>query len=108
MLMSRKRISSREASNIAKKRMSTLYKLSVKAADEGNRDRAKRYISMARRISQKTNTPMPKENMYCKRCNMPLSVGKNCRVRLVGGKISITCLECEDINRIPIQKELRE
>ena len=102
--MSRKRISSREASNIAKNRMSALYRLSVKAADDGNNDRAKRYISMARRISQKTNTPMPKENMFCKRCNMPLSPGRNCRVRVMDGKVRITCLECEDIRRIPYDR----
>ncbi len=99
--MSRKRISSRKVSDIAERRMSVLFGLSVKAAENGDAERAKRYIALARRISQRTVTPMPKENMYCKKCNMPLSVGRNCRVRVLGGIVRITCLECGDVRRVP-------
>ena len=99
--MSRKRISSREVSDIAARRMSILFELSRKAAADGNSDRAKRYIILARRISQRTRTPVPGDAMYCKRCNMPLDVGKNCRVRVSDGNVRITCLECGDIRRMP-------
>ncbi len=99
--MSRKRISSRGASDIAERRMSILFGLSRKAAENGDDDRARRYVTLARRIGQRTRTPMPKDMMFCKRCNMPLDVGRNCRVRVMKGSVKITCLECGDIRRVP-------
>ena len=64
-MMSRKRISSRGASSIAVRRMSILFGLSRKALEEGNKDRARRYIVLIKRISQKTNTTIPKEHRFC-------------------------------------------
>lgn len=98
--MSKRRVSSRTVSDIASKRMSTLYRLSEKAEGEGNTVRSGRYMELARRIGQKTKTPFPKEMMFCKRCNMPLSIGTNCRVRLGDGRVRITCMRCGDIRRI--------
>ena len=103
-MMSRKRISSRDASSIAARRMSVLFGLSRKALEEGNRDRAKRYVMLARRIGQRTRTPVPKEHRFCKKCNMPLDVGRNCRVRVMKGTVKITCLECGDIRRMPYNR----
>ena len=100
-MMSRKRISSRNASSIAERRMSILFGLSRKALEDGNRDRAKRYVILARRIGQRTRTPIPEGERYCSKCNIPLDVGKNCRVRVSGGDVRITCLECGDIRRVP-------
>ena len=106
--MSRKRISSRGASDIATRRMSLLFGLSRKALREGKPERARRYVTLARHISQRTNTPLPREETYCKKCNMPLDVGRNCRVRVKDGVIRITCLECGDVRRMPYTKESRE
>ena len=102
--MSRKRISSRGASDIAARRMSLLFSLSRKALNEGKPERARRYVTLARRISQRTNTPLPRDETYCKRCNMPLDVGRNCRVRVMNGNVKITCLECGDIRRMPYNR----
>ena len=102
--MSRKRISSRGASDIAVRRMSLLFGLSRKALADGNPDRARRYVTLARRISQRTNTPIPKEEAYCTRCNLPLDIGRNCRVRVMKGNVKITCLECGDIRRMPYNR----
>ncbi len=102
--MSRKRISSRGASDIAARRMSLLFGLSRKALREGRPERARRYVTLARRISQRTNTPLPRDETYCKRCNMPLDVGRNCRVRVMNGNVKITCLECGDIRRMPYNR----
>ena len=88
--------------------MSILFGLSRKALEEGNKDRARRYIVLIKRISQKTNTTIPKEHRFCKKCNLPLEVGRNCRVRVKDGVIRITCLECGDIRRMPYTKEPRE
>ena len=102
--MSRRRISSHGASDIATRRMSVLFGLSRKALEDGNPDRARRYVTLARRIGQRTRTPMPRGEMYCKRCNMPLDVGRNCRVRVRGGDVRMTCLECGDIRRVPYDR----
>lgn len=102
--MSRKRISSRGASDIAVRRMSLLFGLSRKALADGNPDRARRYVTLARRISQRTNTPIPRDETYCKRCNLPLDAGRNCRVRVMKGNVKITCLECGDIRRMPYNR----
>ena len=102
--MSRRRISSREVSDIATRRMSKLFELSRKALEEGNPDRARRYVTLARRIGQRTRTPIPDGETYCKRCNMPLDAGRNCRIRVMKGNVRITCLECGDIRRMPYNR----
>ena len=107
-MMSRKRISSRDASSIAMGRISVLFGLSRKALEEGNGDRARRYVILARRIGQRTRTPIPKEHRFCKKCNMPLDIGRNCRVRVEDGMVRITCMECGDVKRMPYTKESRE
>ena len=102
--MSRRRIDSRTVSDIASRRMSILFGLSRKALEEGDEDRAKRYVTLARRIGQRTNTPIPAGERYCKRCNLPLEVGRNCRVRVMNGNVKITCLGCGDIRRVPYSR----
>ena len=102
--MSRKRISSRGASDIAVRRMALLFGLSRKALADGNPERARRYVTLARRISQRTNTPIPRDETYCKRCNLPLDAGRNCRVRVMKGNVKITCLGCGDIRRMPYNR----
>ena len=102
--MSRKRISSKEVSRSATERMSVLFGLSRDALRNDDPDRARRYVTLARRISQRTNTPIPRTERYCKRCNMPLDVGRNCRIRVMNGNVRITCLECGDIRRVPYSR----
>lgn len=103
--MSRKRISSRAAGDIASKRISILFDLSYRSARVGDNDRARRYVSLARRIGQKTRTSMPDSEMFCKECNLPLIAGENCRVRIGGGRVRITCLGCGNIRRLPYIRE---
>lgn len=103
--MSKKRLSSRAANKIASERISVLYGLSMEAHRNGNEERSERYIDLARRIGQKTNTPFPKDVMYCKKCNRPLRAGDGCRVRVGDGRVKITCLRCGDVRRIPYGKE---
>lgn len=106
--MSKKRISSRAAGDIAAKRISVLTELSRRSVREGNCDRARRYVSLARRIGQKTRTSMPDSEMYCKKCNTPLIAGENCRVRIGDGRVKITCLGCGNIRRLPYTREQKQ
>ena len=102
--MSRRRYQSRKVSDIASKRISILFGLSRKALENGDRERAQRYVILARRISQKNKTPIPRGERYCKKCNLPLDAGRNCRVRVAGGNVKITCLMCGDIRRVPYSR----
>lgn len=103
--MAKKRVTNRAASRIAKERMSALAKMSEDAAREGLESRAVRYVFLARRISQKTRTPMPGRFRFCKKCNIPLLPGRTCRVRLSGGKIVTTCERCNSVKRMPYSVE---
>lgn len=106
--MAKKRISSKKAGDIASERMSILFDLSRVAVKNGKDDRARRYVHIARRIGQKTNTPVPKENGFCKNCGLPMVHGVNCRTRIGDGRLKITCLGCGNVKRMPYIREQRE
>lgn len=101
--MTRKRVSKSDASKIASERISILLSRSRMETLNGREDRARRYVSLARRIGRRTQTSAKGE--YCKECNSYLIPGVNCRVRMTGGRRSITCLGCGNIKRIPFTKE---
>jgi len=103
--MARKRISSRKAGDIASKRMSILFSLSEDAVRDGNEDRARRYVHIAKRIGQKTNTPITER--YCKGCGLPMIQGINCRTRIGDGRVKVTCLSCGKVRRMPYIREQR-
>lgn len=94
--------------DIATQRMITLTRLSEEAVKNRQTDRARRYVVLVRRISQRTRTPIPKDLVFCKGCNVPMVPGVNCRTRIGNHKVKTTCLECERIRRVPYIKEQRE
>jgi len=94
--------------DIATQRMITLTHLSKKAVKDCQADRARRYVILIRRISQRTRTPIPKDLVFCKGCDVPMVPGVNCRTRIGDHKVRTTCLECERIRRVPYIREQRE
>ena len=105
--MSKRRISNDKVASIAAERVSVLTALSVKALEEGEDDRARRYVSLALRICQKTRTRMPEGFFYCKECNIPSVPGVSSRVRVTRGRIIRTCGRCGYVSRMPYIKEKR-
>jgi len=105
--MSKRRIDPSKAKDIAKERMGILLNLSFREASEGNTERSRRYVHIARRIGMKTKISMPKEILYCKKCGIALVPGKTSRVRLKGHKVTTRCLECDCARRTPYIKEQR-
>lgn len=103
--MSKKHLSRAMIVDVSNERINVLTELSTNAIREGNNDRAKRYITLARRIAMKTKVTIPKEFRYCKKCYLPMVMGINCRVRLSNHKVSITCGECGSIKRMPYNRE---
>jgi len=103
--MSKRRISRNAVANIGAERILILTELSKDALAGERDDLAKRYVSLARMIGNKTKVQMPAEFRYCKACMLPLIPGSNCTVRLTGGKIVTRCLGCGELKRMPYTKE---
>lgn len=105
--MSRRRISNDKIARIAAERVSRLSELSQTALREGREDRAKRYVTIALRICQKTRTDMPEDFVFCKKCRLPLIPGINQRVRIGDAHVTSTCGGCGNIRRMPYIREKR-
>ena len=105
--MSRRRIGSGRAKDVARERIDILMRLAVSETKAGNKERARRYVFIARRIGMKTKVPMPADTRYCKHCGIPLVPGITSRVRLRDGRVTIRCLECAEFKRIPYIREQR-
>ena len=70
---------------------------------------SRRYVGLARKISKRTKIRIPKEkkHYFCKKCGLPLVLGKNARVRLrsPNSRIIISCLTCGAVRRYPYRKQ---
>ncbi len=61
---------------------------------------AKRYVILARKMAKRNNISLKKyRRKFCHKCNAYFVPGKNCKIRLSKGKISIKCLECGNYAR---------
>jgi ribonuclease P protein subunit RPR2 len=105
--MVKKRISNREARAIAQVRMERLLDLAMVEVREGRIERSRRYVTLARRIGMRTNTPMLKDRPYCRECMAALLPGINCRVRLRSDRVVMRCLSCGAVRRAPYLREKR-
>lgn len=103
--MSKRRISQKVLTDLGEERIMKLLSLTEKALREGKPERAARYVELSRRISAKTQVPMPREFSICNRCGMLLMPGLNSRVRLNNHMVCITCGTCGEIRRKPYLRE---
>lgn len=91
---------------IAKERMEILFK---QAEEElyHHPERSNRYAQIARNIAQKYNLRIQGSwrGRICKKCHRFLRPGLNSQIRLAGSSLTIKCLECGDLRRIPYIKE---
>lgn len=92
--------------NIAEQRIRGLFNLADQVYVE-HPDRAHRYVDIALRISMRTRTKIPTSlrRRVCRGCKGYLKQGVNCRVRVRQNRephMSITCLDCGHITRIPL------
>ncbi len=65
---------------------------------------SRRYISLAKRISERYRIKISKENrmIFCKKCLYPYRSDKY-RVRVNKSRAIITCLNCGEERRVPIR-----
>lgn len=66
---------------------------------------ADRYAALAKRLSMRHNAKFPRKwkRRICKKCGKFLVPGDNSRVRTKNNRIVITCLECNNMVRIPFK-----
>ena len=65
---------------------------------------ANRYVELARKISMKTKTRIPRDlkKQFCKHCYIFLKPGKNCRIRTRKKKLVYYCENCKKYMRFPL------
>ena len=103
--MSRRRVPQKVLSDIGGERIDRLLGLATEAVRADRPDRARRYVEIARRVSAKTQVPMPANFPICRGCGIPLMPGMNCRVRLGNHMVCVTCGMCGEIRLRPYLKE---
>lgn len=94
---------------IAEERINILFS---RADEEFNKhpERSHRYVKMARNIAKKYNLKLPDKwnRRFCHSCHQFLKPGLNCRVRLINSSVTIKCLDCGHVARIPYITEKKE
>ena len=99
-----RRIDRNAVAEIALTRINKLMTLSNEKVTDGDMEYAKLYVQMARRISMRTKTKIPKEHRYCKNCCAPMTP-RTSRVRLNAHRVTVQCTECGHIKRTPYLRE---
>ncbi|SRR3972149_6755962 len=89
---------------LCRQRIEKLFLQAEEAFDE-SKDLAKRYVSLARKISTKYKVYIPNnlKRRYCKNCGNYLKPGRNCRVRNTNSKIVYFCTDCKSFMRFMIK-----
>lgn len=90
---------------IAKRRIKRLFSLAEQNALANKLSLANRYVELARSISMRCLTPIPKEykHCFCKHCYSYLLPGVTSRMRIHRGKIVIYCSSCRRYMRVPLK-----
>lgn len=88
---------------IPEERVDRLTALAREAVAEGDTERSREYVRLARRIGERHRLCLPREfrRFTCDACDAFLVPGVNARVRLQSGRVVITCEECGEIARYP-------
>ena len=81
---------------IALERIYRLFELAEKEFGKGNKERANRYVELARKISSRNKATIPTElkKRFCKKCGCFLGKEKNAGVVEKEKWVEIKCKEC--------------
>jgi ribonuclease P protein subunit RPR2 len=94
--------------SVARERIEILLDHAREMVDK-NEGLSRRYVDLARRISERTKVRIPGElkRYLCKGCGIMLVPGHNARVRLYARNsgIVITCLSCGMMRRYPVTRK---
>ncbi|APW99450.1 ribonuclease P [Halobiforma lacisalsi AJ5] len=90
--------------SVAAERIERLHDLARAAATEGEQERARYYVRLARRVAERNRLSLPRtfRRFTCDACDAYLRPGRNARVRLQDGHVVITC-DCGEQARYPYE-----
>lgn len=88
---------------IPSERIERLLTLAREAVVDGEYDRSREYVALARRIAERNRCGLPAEfsRRTCDDCDVYLRPGKTGRVRLRPGRVVVRCRECGSTARYP-------
>lgn len=97
-------MNSDKKANIGRERIEILFEEAEQIWEENPR-LSKRYINLAKRIAQKTQTPLSRKFKlkHCSNCSQILIEGKNCTKRIENKNIIKICDECSHKNKFKIK-----
>lgn len=101
----KRRITKTEQKKIADRRINRLFMLAKENALSGEINLSDRYVELARKISMKNLTPIPKKykRRFCKHCYHYLLPTVTCQVRINRGRVIVFCYNCSKYNRVPFK-----
>ena len=88
---------------IPEERIERLEALASEATADGEYERAREYVRLARRVAERNRVRLPRtfRRFTCDACDAYLRPGRNARVRLRDGHVSVRCDHCSTIERYP-------
>ncbi len=101
--MGRRHVGKRDAKEIAKERIDSLFALAGHEARSGDSRRSRRYVSLALRMGERHKVRAGRKRTYCPQCLVFFVPPRNVRIRTGRGWVSMTCLDCGHISRYPIR-----
>ena len=87
---------------VAERRFDRLHDVAASAAAEGDDERAREYVRLARRLAERhrLRVPEPFRRSTCDACDAYLRPDANARVRTRDGHVAVTC-DCGHVSRYP-------
>jgi len=102
--MARRHVSKRGAKDIAEDRVDILFDEAAAEARKGNDERARRYVRLALRMSERHKVRARHKRTYCPACHTYFVPPRNVRVRTRSDRVSMTCLSCGNVLRYPLRQ----
>jgi len=100
--MARRHVSKRGAKDIAEERVDVLFYEAAAEAKKGDDERARRYVGLALRMSERHKVRASHKRTYCPECHTYFVPPRNVRVRTRSGRVAMTCLSCGHVLRYPL------
>lgn len=98
-------MSKRGAKDIAEERVDVLFEEAAAEAKGGADARARRYVDLALRMSERHKVRASHKRTYCPQCHTYFVPPRTVRVRTRQGRVSMTCLSCGHVLRYPVRAE---
>jgi len=89
--------------SVAAERIERLARLAAQATRDGESDRSRTYVALARRIAERNRLSLPRrlDRFGCDRCGVYRIPGRNARVRLQEGSHVVIRCDCGATDRHP-------